>query len=81
VNAAAFDEAQWLSLEACALRGDFGKSSIAARSEGEPCAAAAIGIGGKRAFLPASIEREGDRLRVQLIFRGTPLRVDARRLP
>ncbi|HEY8011523.1 MAG TPA: hypothetical protein VIE67_11065 [Rudaea sp.] len=81
VSAAAFDETQWLSLEACALRGDFGKSRINAHSEGEPCAAAGMGIGGKRAFLPASIEREGDRLRVQLILRGTPLRVDARRLP
>lgn len=81
LNAAAFDETQWLSLEACSLRGDFGKSRIVAHSEGEPCAAAGMGIGGKRAFLPASIERAGDWLHVQLIFRGTPLRVDARRLP
>ena len=46
LNASAFDESQWLSLEACALRGDFGKSRITAHSEGEPCAAAGIGIGG-----------------------------------
>ncbi len=79
VNAATFDEAQWLSLEACALRGDFGTSHIAAHSEGEPCAVEGMGLGGKRAFLPASIERAGDWLHVQLIFRGTPLHVDALR--
>jgi hypothetical protein len=80
VNAVTFDESQWLSLEACMLRGDFSKSHIAAHSEGEPCAAEGIGLGGKRAFLPASVDREGDSLRVYLIYRGTPLAVDARRV-
>lgn len=79
VSAATFDESQWFSLEACMLRGDFGKSRIVAHSEGEPCAAEGIGLGGKRAFLPASIEREGNSLRVYLTYRGTPLLVDARR--
>jgi hypothetical protein len=80
VNAVTFDESQWLSLEACMLRGDFGKTHIAAHSEGEPCAAEGIGLGGKRAFLPASVDREGDSLRVYLIYRGTPLAVDAHRV-
>jgi hypothetical protein len=80
VNAVTFDEAQWLSLEACMLRGEFSKSHIAAHSEGEPCAAEGMGLGGKRAFLPASVERDGDSLRVYLIYRGAPLAVDARRV-
>lgn len=80
VNAATFDEAQWLSLEACMLRGEFSQSHIAAHSEGEPCAAEGMGLGGKRAFLPASVERDGESLRVYLIYRGAPLAVDARRV-
>lgn len=81
VNASAFDETRWLSLEACMLLGDFGKSRIVAQVAGdEMCVAAGMGIGGKRAFLPSWIEREGDWLHVQLTYLGNPLRVDARRV-
>jgi hypothetical protein len=38
-----------------------------------------MGLGGKRAFLPSWIERQGDWLRVQLIYFGKPWRVNALR--
>jgi|GEM_PF-1843714 hypothetical protein len=79
VKASAFDEAQWFALEACALRGDFGPARIAAQVSGdEMCVAAAMGLGGKRAFFPSSIERKGDWLHYQLMYLGNPLRIDAR---
>jgi hypothetical protein len=79
VKAASFDEAQWLSLEACALRGQFDATHIAVQVGGdEMCVAAAMGLGGKLAFLPSLIEREGDSLHYQLMYLGNPLRVDAR---
>ncbi|MGC1521023.1 MAG: hypothetical protein WA803_05740 [Steroidobacteraceae bacterium] len=81
VKAPAFDAAQWLSLEACALHADFGGSRITAQAAAdEMCVAETMGLGGKRAFLPSWISREGDRLRVQLIYFGKPWRVDARRV-
>jgi hypothetical protein len=81
LNAAAFDPAQWLSLEACMLGGDFGTSRVvAAATADEMCVAETMGLGGKRAFLPSRIEREGAWLHVQLIYFGQPWRVDARRL-
>jgi hypothetical protein len=81
VNAAAFDQAQWLSLEACALGGDFTKSrAVAQAPTDEMCVAETMGLGGKRAFLPTWIERDGDRLGVELIYFGKPWRVDARRV-
>lgn len=79
VKADAFDEAQWLSLEACVLRGQFGEKHIVVQVGGdEMCVAAAMGLGGKRAFLPSLIEREGDSLHYQLMYLGNPLRIDAR---
>jgi hypothetical protein len=82
VKAAAFDRSDWLSLEACTLEVDLGKSRItAAAPPDEMCVAATMGLGGKRAFLPSWIEHEGDRLRVQLIYFGKPWRVDAHRVP
>jgi len=42
------------------------------------CVAAAMGLGGKRAFFPSSIERQGDWLHYQLMYLGNPLRIDAR---
>jgi hypothetical protein len=45
------------------------------------CVAVTMGLGGKRAFLPNSIEREGDWLHVQLMYFGKPLRVNAQRVP
>jgi hypothetical protein len=81
IHGAAFDESQWLSLEACMLRGKFAKSRIVVQqSVDEMCAAEGMGLGGKRAFLPISIDGDGERLQVQLIFFGEPWRVDARRV-
>ena len=80
VHGSTFDETQWLSLEACELRGDAGASHIVAQvTANEMCVAEAMGLGGKRAFLPSRIEREGDWLRVQISYFGEPWRVDARR--
>ncbi|MGD0494090.1 MAG: hypothetical protein ABSC32_21400 [Steroidobacteraceae bacterium] len=82
VEASAFDKPQWLSLEACMLRGDFGASRIVAQvPPDEMCVAETMGLGGKRAFLPTAVEREGDWLHVQLIYFGKPWRVNARRMP
>lgn len=81
LSASAFDETQWMSLEACALEGDFRTSRIAIQvPPDEMCVAVTMGLGGKRAFLPNSVEREGDWLHVQLMYFGRPWRVDARRL-
>jgi hypothetical protein len=80
VSAATFDQGQWLSLEACMLGGAFGVSRIVAKTTAsEMCVAESMGLGGKRAFLPGSVERDGEWLRVQLIYFGKPWRVDARR--
>jgi hypothetical protein len=80
VDAPAFDKAQWLSLEACMLRGDFRTSRIVVQvPPDEMCVAASMGLGGKRAFLPGTVEREGDWLHVQLMYFGRPWRVDAHR--
>lgn len=76
----AFDSQTWLSLEACALRGDFGKSRIRASADGMPCVVVATGVGPRRILLPVAIEREGDWLRFHLIYLGTDTRVDARRV-
>jgi hypothetical protein len=81
MKASAFDRTQWLSLEACTLDVDVGKSRIIAKTPpDEMCVAATMGLGGKRAFLPSWIERQGDWLRVQLIYFGKPWRVNARRV-
>ena len=81
VKATAFDPSNWLSLEACTLDVELGKTRItAAAPPDEMCVAATMGLGGKRAFLPSWIELEGERLRVQLIYFGRPWRVDAQRL-
>lgn len=80
VDAPAFDQAQWLPLEACMLRGDFRSSRIVVQvPPDEMCVAATMGLGGKRAFLPSAVEREGDWLHVQLMYFGRPWRVDAHR--
>jgi hypothetical protein len=81
VKASAFDKTQWLLLEACALHGDFAKSTIVAQvPPNEMCVAETMGLGGKRAFLPTWIKRDGDWLHVQLIYFGKPWHVEARRL-
>jgi hypothetical protein len=81
IKASAFDQTQWLSLEACALAGDLSKPHIIAQAPAdEMCVAETMGLGGKRAFLPSWIEHNGDWLRVQLVYFGKPWRVDAHRL-
>jgi hypothetical protein len=80
VKASEFDPKQWLSLDACALGGHFAASHIVAQAPAvELCVAATMGLGGKRAFLPTSVEREGQWLHVQLMYFGKPWRVDAQR--
>jgi len=81
LDAATFDAAQWLSLEACALRGHVGSSRFVAQvAVDEMCVAEAMGLGGKRAFLPSWVERTGDQLSVQIIYSGQPWRVEAIRV-
>jgi len=74
--AANFDAQGWLSLEACALRGEFGKTRIHAMSEGEPCVAAIMNVGARRALLPVGIERNGARLQLDFNLRGKRTRID-----
>jgi hypothetical protein len=81
LSAAAFDKTQWLPLEACTLRGEFHPSRIVVQvPPDEMCVAVTMGLGGKRAFLPSSVEREKDWLHVQLMYFGRPWQVDARRV-
>jgi hypothetical protein len=81
LQASAFDPAQWLPLEACMLRGDFGKTRVAAQMPpDEMCVASTMNLGGKRAFLPNAIRADDDWLHVQLMYFGKPWRVDARRV-
>jgi hypothetical protein len=78
--AAAFKPEEWLSLEACALRGDFGTSSrLEGIAEGEPCVAVTMSVGARRALLPVGILREGDVLHIDFNLRGTRTRIDATR--
>ena len=79
-SAAAFDPQQWLSLEACALRGHFTQTRLAGASEGEQCVAVTMGVGARRALLPVGIAYEGDRLNVDLNLRGERVRVAADRV-
>lgn len=78
-SAASFDAQGWLSLEACALRGEFAKTRIHAMAEGEPCVAASMNVGARRALLPVGIEREGARLQLDFNLRGRRTRIDLRR--
>ena len=81
VRASAFDRSQWLPLEACALVGEFGAAGVVAQvPPDEMCVAESMGLGGKRAFLPNSIERQGEWLHAQLMYFGRPWQVDARRV-
>jgi hypothetical protein len=80
VQASEFNQKQWLPLDACALGGRFAPSRIVAQAPSdEMCVAETMGLGGKRAFLPTLVEREGKWLHVQLIYFGKPWRVDAQR--
>lgn len=75
---ATFDPKTWLSLEACALRGEFTKARIKGMSEGEPCVAVTMSLGPIRTLLPVGMDREGEWLRLDLNYRGARMRIDAR---
>jgi len=77
--ASAFDTKDWLSLEACALRGDFSKARIEAMSEGEPCVAVSMSVGARRALLPVGFVGEGRTLHLDMNLRGVRTRIDADR--
>jgi hypothetical protein len=77
-TASAFDPKDWLSLEACALRGKFEKAHIEGMSEGEPCVAVSMSVGARRALMPVGVVREGEWLRVDLNLRGVRTRIDAK---
>ena len=75
--ASSFTPDGWLSLEACALRGDFTKARIEAMSEGEPCVAVSMSVGARRALLPVGFISEGDTLHIDFNLRGVRTRIDA----
>jgi hypothetical protein len=75
--ASAFTTDGWLSLEACALRGDFTRARIEAMSEGEPCVAVSMNVGARRALLPVGLISEGDTLHIDFNLRGVRTRIDA----
>jgi hypothetical protein len=77
--ASAFTTEGWLSLEACALRGDFTKARIEAMSEGEPCVAVSMSVGARRALLPVGFVGEGKTLHLDMNLRGVRTRIDADR--
>ena len=74
----AFDPKDWLSLEACAMRGNFAKTRIEGMSEGEPCVAVSMNVGARRALMPVGVVREGEWLHVDLNLRGVRTRIDAK---
>ncbi len=78
--AAAFDPHDWLSLEACALRGEFAKARVKGISEGEPCVAVSMSVGARRALLPVGFAREGEWLHLDMNLRNVRARIDARRV-
>ncbi len=78
-----FDPAQWVALDACALRGAATTSGLSVRADLAACVTLAPGIGAAAALLPLSIEHDGDALRVRLYAdqaRGPDARIDARRV-
>jgi hypothetical protein len=77
--ASSFTSDGWLSLEACALRGDFTKARIEAMSEGEPCVAVSMSVGARRALLPVGFVSEGKTLHLDMNLRGIRTRIDADR--
>jgi len=80
-TAAAFDGQGWLSLEACALRGEFTATHLKGIAEGEPCVAVSMSVGARRALLPVGFTREGDWLRLDMNLRSVRTRIDAKRSP
>ena len=80
---AKFDAAQWVALDACALRGQAPAGALVARSDASACATVAPGIGVEAALLPLLIEQQGERVRVRLYAdqaRGADAHAEARRV-
>ena len=77
-SAAAFDGQGWLSLEACALRGNFTPTRLQGMAEGEPCVAVSMSVGARRALLPVGLVRDGEWLHLDMNLRGVRTRIDAR---
>ncbi|HNR92591.1 MAG TPA: hypothetical protein PKO41_09220 [Dokdonella sp.] len=78
-----FDAAQWVALDACALRGTRTAAGFEARADAAACATIAPGIGVEAALLPLAIEHAGEWLRVRLFAdqaRGENARAEARRV-
>jgi hypothetical protein len=78
-----FDPAQWVSLEACALRGTVTPAGLRAAVDVAACTALAPGIGPQTALLPLAVEHEGEWLHVRLYAdqaRGATARADARKI-
>jgi len=80
-SAAAFDGQGWLSLEACALRGEFTPTRLQGIAEGEPCVAVSMSVGARRALLPVGFIREGDWLHLDMNLHSVRTRIDAKRTP
>ncbi|HZX92325.1 MAG TPA: hypothetical protein VFE67_16935 [Rudaea sp.] len=80
-SAAAFDGQGWLSLEACALRGNFTQTRLQGMAEGEPCVAVSMSVGARRALLPVSFAREGEWLHLDMNLRSVRTHIDAKRSP
>jgi hypothetical protein len=76
-----FDVAQWVALDACALRGRAGARGLQLAADVDACAVIAPGVGAGAALLPLVVERDGEWLRVRLYVdqaRGTEAREDLR---
>ena len=67
---ATFDPGNWLSLEACALRGRLGATTFEGMAEGEPCVAVSMSIGARRALLPVGVRVDGAALAIDFNLRG-----------
>ncbi|MGH8174590.1 MAG: hypothetical protein ACREPX_15730 [Rhodanobacteraceae bacterium] len=78
---ATFKTGDWLSLEACALRGAFSATRVEGMSEGEPCVAVSMNVGARRALLPVGIEREGHALLLDMNLRSVRTRIEMKRVP
>lgn len=78
-----FDAAQWIALDACALRAAASAGPLMAKADAASCATVAPGVGVEAALLPLSIEQRADGMRVRLYAdqaRGVDAHADARRI-
>ncbi len=78
-----FDPAEWVALDACALRGQAGGGALRVAADPAACATVAPGIGIEAALLPLSIGLRGEELDVRLYAdqaRGADAMAQARRV-